>query len=355
MNKLFELKFGSSLYGTRTESSDLDLKSVYLPTSREILLGNYKKNISTQRPKAIGERNNKDDIDIEILSLDRFLRLLGEGQTMALDIFFGVTDDLPMNWYSTWIWQELHRNKEKLLAKDVTSFISYSRTQAAKYGIKGSRMEALKATLEFLNQLHLYTKLGDHAEQLRSFVSDHNTILSLEKTPLIQIKDLLGADKKTLVPHLEVCNRKLPFGANVKFCIDVLQKIYDGYGNRAHKAHLDGGKDYKALSHSVRVNSEGLELLKTGNITFPRPDAELLTKIKKREVPFEEISEIIEQGLIDLTDAAKVSTLRDKADFEYIDNFIANIYEDIVKKNHYIFSDWDMVKWNADKRNFLAE
>ncbi len=340
MYKLFELEFGSSLYGTRTPESDLDLKSLFLPTKKEILLGSYKKNISTQRPKREGERNTKDDIDIEVISFDRFMRLLGEGQTMALDIFFGVKDTHPVNWYSTWIWKELHKNKDKLLCKDVTSFMSYARTQAAKYGIKGSRMEALKSTLEFLVQLPIHTRLGDHETVLQQFVADSSTILSLEKTPLIQITQLLGSDKKTLVPHLEICNRKLPFGANVKFCVEVLQKIYDQYGNRAHKAHLDGGKDYKALSHSVRVNSEGLELLQTGNITFPRPDAELLTKIKKRELPFEEISEIIEQGLVDLNSAARTSTLREKADENYIDSIIEEVYTEIVQNSQYVFNDW---------------
>ncbi len=345
MYKLFELEFGSTLYNTRTENSDLDLKSVYLPNAREIVLGSYPKNISTQRPKREFERNNKDDIDIEVISFDRFLRLLGEGQTMALDIFFGVQPHHLTNWYSTWIWNELHKNKDKLLCKDATSFISYSRTQAAKYGIKGSRMEALSSTLGFLSTLNLYTKLGDHEEQLKDFVSANSAIISLEKTPLIQIKDLLAADKKTLVPHLEICNRKLPFGANVKFCIDVLLKIYEGYGHRAQKAHLDGGKDYKALSHSVRVNSEALELLKTGHITFPRPDAELLTKIKKREVPFEEISTLIEQGLVNVTEAAKVSTLRESADQNYIDNFVADVYTQIVCNDHAIFEDWEMKDW----------
>ena len=336
MNKIFELRFGSNLYGTNGPNSDLDIKSIYIPTAREIVLGNYKKTINTSRPKAICERNNKDDIDLEVVSLCRYLELLTEGQTMALDMLFAAPHIMhtyinPKLWH---IWQHIYVNKEKLLSKDVTAFIGYSRTQAAKYGIKGSRMEALKQTLDLLNTFHIHTRLGDYEPHIIKLVEDNVKVVSFEKEPLIQIVQLLGANKVNLVPHLQVCNRKLPFGADIKFCKMVLQKIFDEYGSRAHKAHLDGGKDYKALSHAVRVNSEGLELLETGHITFPRPDAELLKKIKNKELPFEEIGEIIEQGLVDLVEAQKNSKLRDKPDLEWRDQFLFEVYSEVVKNEY---------------------
>lgn len=335
MNKIFELKFGSHLYNTNGPDSDLDLKSIYLPTPREIVLGTYKKTINTSRPKATCERNNKDDVDLEIVSLDRYLELLCEGQTMALDMLFAAPNDMwnVLNTSKWWIFQEIYNNRFKLITKDVTAFIGYARTQAAKYGIKGSRMEALKQTLDLLKTFYIHTKLGDYEPHINTLVEKNSHVVSLEKEPLIQIVNLLAANKIDLVPHLQICNRKLPYGASIKFCIEVLQRIYDEYGNRSHKAHLDGGKDYKALSHAVRVNSEGLELLKTGFITFPRPDCELLKQIKNREISYEQISEIIEQGLFDLTEAQKTSTLRDKPDLQWCDDFVYEIYSEIVKND----------------------
>ena len=38
MDLIVEMRFGSHLYGTDTATSDLDLKGVYLPSAREILL-----------------------------------------------------------------------------------------------------------------------------------------------------------------------------------------------------------------------------------------------------------------------------------------------------------------------------
>lgn len=90
MNKILEMKFGSHLYGTDTPESDLDFKAIYLPSAREIVLGNYKRTDNHSRKKKLCERNTKDDVYVEILSLDQFLKLLTEGQTMALDILFGM-------------------------------------------------------------------------------------------------------------------------------------------------------------------------------------------------------------------------------------------------------------------------
>lgn len=330
MNKIIEIKFGSTLYGTETPNSDLDLKGIFLPSAKQIVLQNYKKTISTQRPKLINERNNKDDIDIEYFSLDRYLQLLADGQAVALDFFFHPDNMVTYKAFGDHTFQFIKENKDKLISKDCTSYISYSRTQAAKYGVKGSRMEALKRTLEMLNGFFLHAKLGDYESDIQKLIEENKSIVNLDKTPLIQITQLLDSSKTKMVDHLEICNRKMPFGASVKFARDVLQKIYDEYGNRAHKAHLDGGKDYKALSHSVRVNSQGLELLKTGHITFPRPDAELLRDIKTRKLPFEQVSELIEQGLVDLVEAQKTSKLREKADQEWIDNFVCDVYTQIV-------------------------
>lgn len=335
MNKIFELRFGSHLYGTNTENSDLDLKSIYIPEGRQIVLNKYQKTITTCRPKAEFERNNKDDIDLEIFSLDQFLKLLSEGQTLALDVVHAPLSEFTyINPDLFWVFQTIVDNKEKLLSKNVSAFIGYARMQAAKYGVKGSRMDVLKRTLEVLDGLHLHTKVGDHEEAIRNLIKECDGIVSLEKTPLIQLVDLPGADKKTMVPHIEVCDRYIPFGASVKFAKEVLTKIYEGYGNRARKAHLAGGVDWKALSHAVRVNSEGLELLRTGNITFPRPDADLLLKIKTGQLPFEEVSEMITNGLSELMEAQKISTLRDKPDTEWMEDFIENIYTGSVLSNY---------------------
>lgn len=335
MNKICEIKFGSHLYGTNTPESDLDFKAIYIPTAREIVLGNYKETINTQRKKEAGERNTKDDIDIETVSLDRYLELLCDGQTMGLDILFA-----PKSSYSyvnpelAWIMDFVFENRHQFLNRNVNSFVGYARQQAAKYGIKGSRMDALKSVLDLLGDFHDGLKLLAIESELKALVDSSKELVSLEKTPLIQIVDI-NAPNGRLEPHLHVSGRKIPFHATVKYAKQIFEKIYANYGARAHKANLSGGKDYKALSHAVRVNSEAKELLLTGFITFPRPDRELLLRIKtadKNGMPFDEISEIIESGLAELSECQESSILPEASNLEFAQDFIYRVYSEIVKK-----------------------
>lgn len=329
MNTILTIKFGSHLYGTDTPSSDLDYKAIYIPTAREIVLGSYKPTISQSRPKSECERNTKDDVDMEIFSLDRYLELLMEGQTVALDMLFA-----PSNMYmekNSGILDFIFENREKLLTKNVNAFIGYARQQAAKYGIKGSRMDALKRVSEFLKPLNLFDRLYHHNESLIALVKETEALISLEKLPLVEIVLLKGPKGLIDQEHLRVNGRAIPFHATVKYAQEVVGKMLDGYGQRAHKAHLAGGCDYKALSHAVRVNSEAIELLTTSQITFPRPDRELLLSVKTGSLPYEQVAELIEQGLADLYIANEQSTLRETPDKEWAENLVYDVYSKVVK------------------------
>lgn len=348
MMKLFELPFGSTLYQTRTENSDLDLKAIYLPTAKEIVLGKYKKTISTQRPKQNGERNTKDDVDIEVFSLDQYLKLLAQGQTVALDTLFGVKEDMLTNWYSSVIWKEIQQNKDKLLCKDLTAFIGYSKQQAAKYGLKGFRVAALRETLEFLDNQPLTLRLNE-LQYLNSFVFENTyEIPALPKNENIKLVKKLNKFHQQ-EEFLEVNGKFYSTNCTVKMVRDQIQKNFEVYGKRSLMAETNQGVDWKAVSHAVRVNSEGIELLETGSITFPRQDRELLIKIKTGQMEYKEVADLIVKGLEDLNAAAAKSTLRDKPDQEWIDNFVEGVYTDIVCKNHKIFENWNnMEGYNAN-------
>lgn len=325
-NKIVEMRFGSHLYGTNTPDSDTDLKGIYIPDGRDIILHRYKPTLNYQRKKKEGERNTKDDFDMELLSLDNFVKLLMEGQTMALDMLFAPksmwTGCSPIGEF---MMDELMDNRLKLISKNVASFVGYARQQASKYGIKGSRMDVLQRTMSMLDGLPLYDRLENHFEEMLSHVNHCSSFISLEKTPLVSIVSIPDPNGKR-VTFLEVCGRKIAFTATVKVARECYGKILAEYGGRARKANLDGGIDWKALSHAVRVNSEAIELLSTGTITFPRPDRELLLQIKFGQLPYEKVAEMIEQGLSDLYDAKDKSKLREVPDYAWADEFIYDVY-----------------------------
>lgn len=322
MNKILEIKFGSHLYGTDTPNSDLDLKGIYLPTAKEICLGNYKKTLTTTRPKREFERNNKDDVDIEIFSLNRYVELLVDGQVVALDMLFSPENaftNITSDGYK--IINQIYLNRNKFISKSMTSkFFDYAKQQAAKYGQKGFRIHALRETLEWFNKLNCNSKLMDNQDILQ---------ILTETNEHIKFVDCKGPSG-TVAKHFEVCGKKYAFHNTIKYVRDHLQKRFEEYGHRALLAEKNEGIDWKALSHAVRVNSEAKELLDTGFITFPCPNRQLLLDIKLGKMDYKDVAVIIDQGLEDLKASELTSTLPEYPDMDYVNNFIYEIYREIV-------------------------
>ena len=150
--------------------------------------------------------------------------------------------------------------------------MGYAKQQAARYGIKGSRMDALKRTNNTLCDIMSAGKgknrLNDHLNDIERLIKECKELISLEKTPLVEVVLLKGPKGQMDAPHLRVNGRSIPFHSTINYAFEVVGKMLDSYGQRAHKAHLASGIDWKALSHAVRVNSEALELLSTWQYHF---------------------------------------------------------------------------------------
>ena len=321
---LFRTKFGSHLYGTATEASDEDWKDVHLPDAKDILLQRAQGSVRLRgRAKAEGERNTKDDVDEESYALHRYLELLAQGQTVAIDMLFAPKDWVLANggaWSETW--DRIARNKERLLTKRSAAFVGYCRQQANKYGIKGSRVEAAKRAAEFFGEGvargHGLTKVQDWAPALPE--GEHMEIVEKETSA--------GAAETYFV----CCNRMVGFKNTVKEAAAIYRRIYEEYGDRARKAQANEGVDWKALSHAVRVGREALDLLRHGEIWFPLPDAHKLLAIKRGELPYARVAEEIEGLLAAVEEASDKSTLREEPDQAWIDDFVAwNYAEEIVR------------------------
>ena len=59
MQVIMKTRFGSHLYGTETPSSDLDLKSIYLPSVRDILRQQIRPVITTNTKSNNAHKNSK--------------------------------------------------------------------------------------------------------------------------------------------------------------------------------------------------------------------------------------------------------------------------------------------------------
>lgn len=336
MKTIVHIKFGSHLYGTATPASDLDFKSVFVPSARDILLQRVKGSISSQRQKAEGEKNVAGEIDEEAYSLQRYLGLAAEGQTVALDVLF--SPRWAMTEEPKYAWRVIESNRSRLITRKSAAFVGYCRQQANKYGIKGSRVaaarEALALLADELAKRGAVAKLGEAEDRVAALTEthDHMAMLDIEGAT-----DVTGT--RRAVRHWEVCNRKMPLTQTIKSAHEVMRRIVEEYGRRARQAESNAGVDWKALSHAVRVAGQAIELLRTGYVIFPRPEAAHLTAIKLGELPYAEVAEEIDNLLPAVEREAAESTLPELADLAWIDDFVATVYGSEIRHNMYYRSD----------------
>jgi hypothetical protein len=303
---IVRVEFGSHLYGTNTSNSDRDYKSVYVPCASDILLQRVKGSLGHKVKRFEGDRNSPEDTDDEMYSLQRYLGLLSEGQTVSIDMLF-----TPKPLITSPLWEEIRANKDLLLTKRSAAFVGYCRTQANKYGIKGSRVAAAKEAMEFFkahfNRLGNTAKLYEIDDLLPAIIGEHTKIVELETT------------KGNTEHFVDCCNRKVSFGNTIKAAYEIYSRIYD-----------NEGIDWKALSHAVRIANEAIELLATANVTFPLPNAGHILDIKRGLLPYDDVASEIERLLEEVEKASELSTLRDEADKEFIDALVYRVYRDTV-------------------------
>lgn len=80
-----KIEFGSHLYGLSTPESDRDFKGIVLPSKNDILIGNTSFSINSSTGND-NSKNTADDVDTEYYSLQRFLELARNGETVAFDM-----------------------------------------------------------------------------------------------------------------------------------------------------------------------------------------------------------------------------------------------------------------------------
>lgn len=325
--QIHRIRFGSHLYGTSTPSSDVDFKSIFMPDARSILLQRAKGSINDQRPKQEFEKNVAGEVEEERFSVQRYLSLLAEGQTVALDVLFApewAWTDKP-----GWEWRIIFENRDKLLTKKSKAFIGYAYKQSARYGVKGSRVAASRSALEMLKAAEI--DVGGHEKLAALGAAIEEAVADIEYMAIVNMPMPNGG----VVAHWEVCGRKMPFTSSIKNAREIMQRLVDEYGKRALQAESNQGVDWKALSHAVRVSHEALELLTTGHITFPLLNRDHVLRIKLGQLDYRAVAEEIEDLLPKIEAAAAISPLRDEPDQEWIDDFVAEVHQHEVILNEF--------------------
>lgn len=267
---------GSRLYGTNIPESDKDLRGFIVPPY-DYLIG----------LKTFNDMDVKG-ADHKIYSLKRWMDLASSGDPQCLEMLFVPNDKIIK---ITRVGTTVLENRSIFLSKKIFYRIAgYSNSEWRKaQGVK--LVPAKRTTTE---------------DQV---VADIRNVYKPDKATMDQIILLLEANRET---KLISSTRKL--GAKRK-------KEFEKYGYGSSSA-----------AHAIRLLSEVQELLLTGHIDFPRPDCDLLKRIRYGQLKFSKIEKIYEKEREKAEMALEKSILPDKPDKKAIDDlYLTIIYKDFVK------------------------
>lgn len=303
--------FGSDLYGTSTGASDLDLRGVFLPSLRSIVLEKDKKHLhySTGENEA---RNTSEDIDIDLWSLDEWLlRLLPEGNMGALDLIFSPSNKACQLFRSPLL-DPVFANPTRFLdLPNTKSWIQYCLSQTKKYGIKGSRLGALLRAQKWLNNNADAGKLVDKMDEIVNFVDDDAHCF---------ITDVKDGKALSLIGKLH------PQGIGLKELRKRVDLDVEKLGESARKAENNQDVDFKAISHALRSLDQMEELLLTGKIVYPLKTRGRLMEVKRGDISWRELEERILSRLKEIDSLHAIHASKYPYDRAFVENFLLKCY-----------------------------
>lgn len=256
--------YGSQLYGTSTPESDRDERGFVVPPL-EYLTGLCR----------FDQRVETKDVDRVVWSLAKFVSMLMRGDPQAFEMLF-VPDDRVLA--CTAVGSLLRDSADMFACKRFyRRIMGYAESEWRK--VRGVELKPVKRTptedgvIEDIRRVFRPDKEGMD-EVVRLLFLDH----AKEE---VSARRKLGAKRKAQVERYGYCT--------------------------------------SSASHSVRLLGELVELLDTGRLTFPRPNAGRLLAIKRGDVPYEEVETEFEDAKSAAHAAADRTSLPDKPDAKGID------------------------------------
>lgn len=293
LDVLYQVVYGSKLYGTSTPTSDTDLKSVYLPAIDDMLLGKrlvaHKTRADTDGNKIADDKKMPDNgVENEFIPFQTFVRDFVQGQTYAVELAFAIANDGPSAPSAMGVRE--HMIVLEMIGKfrnsSVYSMVSFAQKQTLDYVHRGERLNEATAVLRVLEDLaaDVGTKV---VLRLDTGWSETETYLD-EVVRRTGLKTSTSTNNHRTMRTLELNGRSYLETTTLEHIIGLLKKRVAEYGVRTNEA-AKTDVDFKSLSHAVRVYEQSIELLDTGCITLPRPNFEELLAIKQGRADLEEV------------------------------------------------------------------
>jgi predicted nucleotidyltransferase len=306
---IVNMMYGSHLYGLNTENSDVDYKGIYMPTLDELLLGNYKETYKSSTGNPNG-RNTSDDIDYEVMALSRFIKLAIGGETTTIDMLHCKN---PI--CSSEIWEDLVSKRTMFYTKNMSSYMGYCMSQAAKYGMKGSRLASLKLAID---------KLSEFQDQDCDFES---VLDEMPQNKHLEIVVKKKTDKLPAQKFYKVLGKQYQSTNSIQYVLNELQKWWDRSGERAKQAMRNEGVDYKALSHAIRVSYQMYHIFKDGDFEYPLPETQYILDVKLGKIHAMEVLDKMAELIETVNVLSETTKFPDSVDVEFWNNWLLDVYK----------------------------
>lgn len=303
------VKVGSHLFGTTTEFSDSDFRGIYKAKIADIILKKDEDSISfNSKSSAAMRRNNSKDTDCEYKELRKFIFDALQGQIYAIDMLFAPSS-LVLR--SSEIWQDIVKNRNKLLSKNLEPYVGFAKSQCLKYGIKGEKLKEALFFLEWLKTQDIDAKVG---EVFKDFERE---------------SELIKLDQST--GHIFMMEKQFQPNVKVRSIIKIVEKWTKKYGPRSIQAMESNGVDSKALSHAVRSAFQIVELLNTGHLNLPlqpQSKADFIRDIKLGHYndSYDAIQDILNNLLVLIENLVINSPLPDVPDYDFWNDRLLSYY-----------------------------
>lgn len=301
---IFRCLAGSHLYGTNTPLSDIDERGVFIPDER-YFYG------FLNRVEQFEDKTN----DTTYFEIRKFMQLAMENNPNILELLF-VPKDKWLQWNVDW--SLIHKHRDLFVSKKCKfTFSGYAHSQFNRiklhrnwllnppkkkperkdFGLSEFKSDLTRDQIGAFNVL-LSLKL----ENIKEFHSLKEELEIMQETRdfkqlCTQFTQIDKDSVQSIIPisdqFIEILQKENSYAQ--------AERYYNQYENwkknrNPERAKLEEkfGFDTKHGSHLVRLITEGEELLTTGNITFPRPDAKFLLDIKNGHYKYEEVSNLLE-------------------------------------------------------------
>ena len=265
-NLIFKGITGSQLYGTATPESDTDIRGVFIAPTK------YYFGIPLETIEEVETRIP----DVTLWEIRKFFKLCIASNPNILELLF-IPDDFVL--YQTDIWREIINNRNLFLS---------SKTRQTFTGYAQDQLKRIRTHREWLlHPLERQPKRSDFGlpedkalvtkAQLNAYIElTHNYSNEMVKELRIETNFLLLLQKEHEYQNA------------LKQWNDY--RHWEETRNPArHKLEVNFGYDTKHAGHTARLIEEGLELLTTGKITFPRPNRLELRAIIDGKYTYEEL------------------------------------------------------------------